>query len=70
MKKRDKALYDALVKKILLLYERPHIGRPLRHVLKGRWRIHVGHFILIYEIDEENNKMTLLEFEHHDKVYK
>lgn len=27
-------------------------------------------FVLIYEIDEANNKVTPLEFEHHDKVYR
>jgi len=70
LQKRDKALYTVLFKKILQLSEKPHIGKPLRSVLKGKWRVHVGHFVLTYKIDESQKRIVLLDFSHHDEAYK
>ena len=70
LRKKDPALYRRLFKKIVAIAQRPYIGKPLRNVLKNRWRVHVGSFVLIYKIDEENKVVKLLEFEHYDKVYK
>lgn len=70
LQKRDKALYTALFKKILQLSEKPYIGKPLRSILKGKWRVHVGHFVLTYKIDESQKKIVLLDFSHHDEAYK
>ncbi len=50
--------------------EEPEIGKPLRNVLKGRRRVQIGSFVLIYEIDKNDNKITLFSFEHHDSAYK
>jgi len=33
-------------------------------------RVHIGSSVLIYEIDKKNNRIVLLDFEHHDTVYK
>lgn len=34
-------------------------------------RVHIsGSFVLIFKIDEERKLLRLLEFEHHDNVYK
>ena len=68
--KRDKVLHIAIQKKITKILENPYLGKPLRNFLKGKRRIHIGHFILIYEIDEEVKKIIFLNFEHHDKAYK
>lgn len=70
LKKKDKALYTVLYKKIIQIVENPYIGKPLRNVLKNKRRVHVGSFVLIYEINEKEKKIVLLKFEHHDKVYK
>jgi mRNA-degrading endonuclease RelE of RelBE toxin-antitoxin system len=68
--KKDKQLYDIVTKKILQIAENPAIGKSLRNVLKGKRRIHIGHFVLIYEVDDKEEKVTFIEFEHHDKAYK
>lgn len=68
--KKDKVRYAYLKKRITILAEKPEVGKPLRNVLKGKWRIHIGSFVLIYEIDEKHNRIMLLDFEHHDNVYK
>ena len=50
--------------------ENPYLGKPLTGVLKGKRREHIGHFVLIYEIDEKEHKVIFLEFAHHDDAYK
>jgi len=69
-KRRDKKTYDRVINKIVELSQNPYLGKPLRSVLKGKWRVHIGPFILIYQIDEEHKTLTFLEFEHHDNAYK
>lgn len=68
--KKDKQLYEAVIKKTLHIAENPTVGKPLRNVLKGKRRVHIGHFVLIYEVDDSRQKVIFLEFEHHDKAYK
>ena len=68
--KKDRQLYEAVTKKILQIAENPTIGKSLRNVLKGKKRVHIGHFVLIYEVDDKKEKVTFIEFEHHDKAYK
>lgn len=68
--KKDYALHEAVMKKILQVAENPYTGKPLRDALKGKRRVHIGHFVLVYEIDERKDKVIFLEFEHHDEVYK
>ena len=65
--KLDKIVKKQIDKKIERLCEFPELGKPLRNVLKGKRRVHVNHFVLIYEINE--NKIIFLDFEHHDCAY-
>ncbi len=69
IRKKDKLLYERIIKQMLKLAENPKQGKPLRNVLKGKWRVQIGSFILIYSIDENLHKVTFLEFEHHDEAY-
>jgi len=62
--------YEQLKKKIRFLVENPESGKPLHPPLKSQWRIHIGHFVLIYEIDFKKNAIILLRFIHHDEAYK
>ena len=68
--KKDPALYDRFKKTVYNILENPLCGKPLRNVLKGLRRVHIGHFVLIYELDETHRTITLLSFTHHDKAYK
>jgi len=68
--RKDKRHYQSVAKKILQIAENPEMGKPLRNVLKGRRRVHVGHFVLLYEVDEKNKRVIFLDFEHHDRAYK
>lgn len=68
--KKDRKAYDQLKKKLVELGENPEIGKPLRNVLKNKRRLHIGSSVLVYKIDTENETITLLEFDHHDKAYR
>ena len=70
LKKKDNSLYHRVIHKIIETSKNPELGKPLRNVLKGKWRVHVGSFVLFYSIDKKNKIVTFLEFEHHDKAYR
>lgn len=67
--KKDRKTYTRVISKIIDLSQNTYAGKPLTSVLKGRWRVHIGPFVLIYRIDEEHRAITFLEFEHHDNAY-
>lgn len=69
IKKRNKSLHEEALKKIIKLSEEPHIGKPLRNVLKGKRRVHLGHFVLLYEIDEVARQIILLQLKNHKDAY-
>jgi len=67
--KKDPACYERVKKKIRIIAENPGIGKPLRNILRGLFRIHIGHFVLIYEFNEETGVIILVKFAHHDQAY-
>lgn len=70
LRKKDRATYNKTIKKMLKICENPMLGKPLRYTLKGVWRVHIGSFVLMYEIDEKNHRVVFLKFAHHDEAYK
>ncbi|VVB60531.1 ParE toxin of type II toxin-antitoxin system, parDE [uncultured archaeon] len=70
LKKKDKGLYTETMKKILRIVENPFLGKPLRNVLKGKYRVHIGHFVLIYEVDNEAHQIIIITLAHHDDAYR
>ncbi len=67
LKKKDKALFVQLQKKLIGLVENPEHFKPLRNVLAGYRRIHFGSFVLIYAIEGEI--VRIISLDHHDKAY-
>ena len=70
LRKKDHVVYRKTIKKMLRICENPRLGKPLRHTLRGIWRVHIGSFVLMYEIDDKNRKVIFLKFAHHDDAYK
>jgi YafQ family addiction module toxin component len=62
--KKDPVLSRRLQRTIANILANPECGKPLRNVLKGRRRVHIGHFVLVYKIDDSNKTITLLRFTH------
>ncbi len=70
LKKKDRVQFEAVRKKIKQILKNPHVYKPLKNILKGRYRVHIGHFVLLFVIHEKENVVEFIEYEHHDKVYK
>jgi len=67
-KKKDKAMFDAVTKKINQIIENPEIGKPLSYSFKLTRRVHVGSYVLVYQYKE--NKIVFIDFDNHDNIYK
>ena len=67
LKKKDKALFNQIQKKLIDIIQNPERYKSLGNVLAGYRRIHFGPFVLIYKID--NNIVRIISLDHHDKSY-
>jgi len=70
--KKNKKLYTQILKKIeeiINCYTLEHY-KNLRYNMKESKRVHVGHFVLIFNYNKENNFVSFEYFDHHDKIYK
>lgn len=67
--KKDKPLFLMLQRKIVQIIENPFLGKPLKNLLRGKRRVHVGHFVLIYEVFENDHMVIFLKLAHHDDAY-
>ena len=70
IKKKDKLQAEILKRKIIEILENPKIGKPLTANMIRIRRIHIRHFVLTYEILENENIVRLLDYDHHDAVYR
>lgn len=68
IKKRNKTLFERIENQIIKILRMPNIGKPLRHTLRNRRRVHIGSFVLVYEF--HLGEIRFIEFDHHDKIYK
>ncbi|MBI2057907.1 MAG: type II toxin-antitoxin system mRNA interferase toxin, RelE/StbE family [Candidatus Yanofskybacteria bacterium] len=68
LKRKKQSLLKKLEKQIIKIFKEPTLGKPLRNALRNYRRIHVDSHVLIYEICQ--NEIRLLDFAHHDKIYK
>lgn len=71
LQKKDTEMLRLIDRKVQDILDDPYRFKPLRKPLQNKRRVHVGgHFVLIYEINEEQKIVTLLDFDHHDNIYK
>jgi len=67
LKKKDKLLFERLIKKLKDIRNNPEHYKPLRNVLKGMRRSHVDPFIILFEIEED---LIIVHYvKHHDDAY-
>ncbi|MBC8180159.1 type II toxin-antitoxin system RelE/ParE family toxin [candidate division KSB1 bacterium] len=71
LKKKNRDVLVSIDRKVQDILDDPYRFKPLRKPLQNKRRVHVsGSFVLIYEINEETKLVTLLDFDHHDNIYK
>ncbi len=70
LSKKNKKQLEIINKKIKQIRQDPYHYKPLKGDMHGSYRVHIdSSFVLIYEIDEENKLVRILDYDHHDKVY-
>ena len=71
LKKKDKEMLELINKKVQEILNNPHRFKSLKKPLQNKKRVHIGGaFVLIYEVNEEEKIVTLIDFDHHDNIYK
>lgn len=70
--KKDKQLYDNLLNKMKEILSNPDVEhyKNLRYDLKEFKRVQIGHFVLVFKYDKQNDMVFFDDFDHHDKIYK
>jgi len=71
LKKKDREMLVLIDRKVQEILDNPYRFKPLRKPLQNKRRVHIGRsFVLIYEVNEDEKIVTLLDFDHHDNIYK
>ena len=72
LSKKDKPLYEQLVKKIDEIINCGDVEhyKNLRYNMKDSKRVHIGHFVLIFQYDLSTDTVNFDDFDHHDTIYK
>ena len=66
--KKDRMSLKKIESQVYKIISNPLIGKPLRNVMKNYRRVHIGSFVLIYKI--ENQEIIFMDYDHHDRIYK
>lgn len=70
LKKKDFKQYVILRKKIDQILANPdHRYKDLHYSMKGINRVHLGHFVLTFRIDDGDKIIYFEDYDHHDNIY-
>ncbi len=71
LSKKDRKLYEQLLKKIDEIMSTSDVNhyKNLRYDMKDSKRVHIGHFVLIFQYDETMDAINLDYFDHRDRIY-
>lgn len=60
----------AITRALQRLSRNPNLGAPLRHELKGLWRMRVGKYRVIYQVNQKQKTVLIWTIEHRRDVYR
>ena len=66
--KKDRLTLKKVEDQVYKIISNPLAGKPLRNVMKNYRRVHLGSFVLVYKI--ENEEITFADYDHDDRIYK
>jgi len=71
LKKKDREMLELIDKKVQEILDNPYRFKSLKKPLQNKRGVHIGgSFVLIFEVNEDEKMVTLLDFDHHDNIYK
>ena len=68
--KKDPLQFQILSRKIKEIAEDPNRFKPLRSNMANQRRVHIKNFVLTFEIQEDKKIVRLLDYDHHDNIYR
>jgi YafQ family addiction module toxin component len=72
LSKKNKKTFEAIMKKINEIINSSNIEhyKNLRYDMKESRRVHIGHFVLVFDYDKANDFISFEDYDHHDNIYK
>ena len=72
LSKKNKQLYEQILKKVKEIINSSNIEhyKNLKYDMKDYKEVHIGHFVLVFGFDKNDNKVLFDDFDHHDKIFK
>ncbi|PKP59264.1 MAG: addiction module toxin RelE [Candidatus Altiarchaeales archaeon HGW-Altiarchaeales-1] len=68
--KKNRQIYQRIIDKMQDILENPQRYKHLGHDMKGECRVHIGSYVLTFEINENEKMVVFLDYDHHDNIYK
>ena len=70
LKKKDPKQYSTVRKKMEQILSNPeHRHKDLHYDMKGIKRVHIGHFVLVFTVDDAKKIISFEDYDHHDNIY-
>ena len=71
LSKKDKSLHGQVLKKIDEIVNSGDVEhyKNLKYNMKDSKRVHIGHFVLVFQYFKKENMINFDDFDHHDKIY-
>ena len=70
LRQKDVIHFQKLRAKIDAIRDNPNASYKFLHYnFKGFQRVHIGHFVLIFQIDHNKREISFEDYDHHDKIY-
>ncbi len=72
LSKKDKRAYEAVMRKInevVNSYDVEHY-KNLRYNMEDSKRVHIGHFVLVFDYDKSRDFISFEDYDHHDNIYR
>jgi len=72
LQKKDKQTYENLLNKMNEIINNADIEhyKNLRYDLKEFKRVHIGHFVLVFKFEKNDNLILFSDFDNHDNIYR
>jgi len=67
--KKDRVQLEAINKKIIQILSDPCQFKPLKYPLAGLRRVHIGSFVLIYQVIENPATVQIIKYTNHNEAY-
>ena len=68
--RKNRKQYEIIMKKAEEIIKNPQHYKNLRAPLQHWKEVHIDkHFVLTFSVDENSKKVTLEDFDHHDRIF-